>query len=126
MLFRSYTAICLQCMNIVKRYGSIYWNCACLIVNSGSTDEDDVENNGGVNYGRIAKAMGNMMQHGIKIALPDLNRAHFGFYPDVADGEVWSRKSLHEVAPMIRPPINIDLIIFVFIIYILLAIRMKR
>ena len=47
-----------------------------------------MENNGGVNYGRIAKAMGNMMQHGIKIALPDLNRAHFGFYPDVADGEI--------------------------------------
>lgn len=83
-----YTVICLQCMNIVKRYGSIYWNCACLIVNSGSTDEEDVENNGGVNYGRIAKAMGNMMQHGIKIALPDLNRVHFGFYPDVADGEI--------------------------------------
>lgn len=83
-----YTAICLQCMNIVEKCGPIYWNCACLIVNSGSTDEDDVENNGGVNYGRIAKAMGNMMQHGIKIALPDINRAHFGFYPDASHGEI--------------------------------------
>lgn len=83
-----YTAICLQCMNIVQKYGALYWNCACLIVNSGSTDEENVDNNSGVNYGRIAKAMGNMINAGIKISLPDINRARFGFYPDKDSNEI--------------------------------------
>lgn len=83
-----YTVICIQCMNIVKKYGELYWNCACLIVNSGSTDEENVDNNSGVSYGRIAKAMGNMINAGIKISLPDINRARFGFYPDKDKNEI--------------------------------------
>lgn len=83
-----YTAICLQCMNLVQKYGALYWNCACLIVNSGSTDDENVDNNSGVNYGRIAKAMGNMINAGIKISLPDINRARFGFYPDKKNEEI--------------------------------------
>ena len=80
-----YTGICIQCMNIVLRYGAIYWNCACLIVNSGSTDDESTDS---TNYGKIAKAMGSMMKDGIKIALPDINRAKFGFYPDAKNNEI--------------------------------------
>lgn len=80
-----YTCICIQCMNLVERYGPIYWNCACLIVNSGSTDETDDTN---ADYTKIAKAMGNMQKQGIAISLPDINRSHYGFYPDAKNNKI--------------------------------------
>lgn len=80
-----YTYICLQCMNIALKWGFIYWNCASLIVNSGSTNDDSEE---GTNYGKISKAMGSMAKEGIKISLPSVNRSKFGFYPDASRNEI--------------------------------------
>lgn len=82
---QAYSEICIQCMNLVLRYGAIYWNCACLIINSGSNEEMEDE---GVKYGKISKAMGNMQKEGIKISLPDINRSEFGFFPDAEKNEI--------------------------------------
>lgn len=82
-----YTNICIQSMNIYKDYKPIYWNCACLSVNSGSTDENGEDDNN-TDYGRIAKAMGDMQKAGVKIMLPNINRSKYGFYPDDENDEI--------------------------------------
>ena len=80
-----YSDICLQCMNIVLKWGAIYWNTGCLIVNSGSTNDDSDE---GTDYGKISRAMGMMKKEGINISLPSVNRSRFGFHPDVKNNEI--------------------------------------
>ena len=81
-----YSAICLQEMNLAYNFNPIYWQCACLTVNAGALEE--VDENKGVNYGMIATAISQAQYRGQKIALPDINRARFGFYPDVAKEEI--------------------------------------
>lgn len=80
-----YTCIGIQCMNIVLRYGALYWNCACLAVDSGSVNDDSEE---GTNYGKISSSMGKMKKEGINVSLPDINRSHYGFHPDVSSNEI--------------------------------------
>lgn len=80
-----YSAIGLQNMNLVHRYGSLFWNTACLNINSGSeTDliEDELSKEKNTDYGKIAKAIGEMQTKGIKISLPNINKADLTFYPD--------------------------------------------
>ena len=98
-------------------FNPIYWNCACLIVNSGAlkneleeiTDEDydysdeeycgaspeDIMENKSKNkkvastdYGKIAKAIGDIRAAGIKVSLADINKAKFGFAPDVENNQI--------------------------------------
>lgn len=81
-----YSVIALQEMNLYHYYPSIYWNTACLIVNSGS-DEDN-ENNKGTNYGKVATAIGNMQSQGVKILPPDINQSRFGFSVDIINNSI--------------------------------------
>ncbi|WP_253957044.1 hypothetical protein [Paenibacillus oleatilyticus] len=83
----AYSLIALQELNIYFKYDPLYWNTACLTVNSASTEEDEDEDeeekkNKSTNYGKVAAAIGMMQQHGVKIGLPDINKASFGFKPD--------------------------------------------
>ncbi|MCR8641367.1 PHP domain-containing protein [Paenibacillus sp. N1-5-1-14] len=94
----AYSIIALQELNLYFKYDPLYWNTACLTVNSASGEEDvsdvDEENedeekkNKSTNYGKVASAIGLMQQHGIKIGLPDINKAHFGFKPDFEDRQI--------------------------------------
>lgn len=52
-----YSLILLQELNLVWKYGSLYWKVACLSVNAGDISEDI---NKGADYGAIAKAIGGM------------------------------------------------------------------
>ena len=61
-------------------FNPIYWNTACLIVNSGATDE---EAGGSTDYGKIAKAIGDITSAGIKVSLANINKSSYGFVPDV-------------------------------------------
>jgi len=80
-----YSAIGLQNMNLVYKYGEIYWNTACLNVNAGAVDSDKDKN---TDYGKIAKAIGEMQNKGINISLPDINKAQFSFYPDIEKNNI--------------------------------------
>lgn len=73
-------------MNLAYHYPRIYWNTACLTINAGA-DENN-ENNKTTNYGKIAKAIGELQSQGQTIALPDINRARFGFFPDSSKNEI--------------------------------------
>ena len=68
-----YSCICVQGMNLAYHYPIIFWNCACLSINSGGGDED-LENKS-TEYGRIATAIGNIQKAGQKIVLPNINKA---------------------------------------------------
>lgn len=81
-----YSAICLQEMNLAYHYNKIFWNTACLTINAGA-DENN-ENNKSTNYGKIAKAISEIQNRGQKIELPNINKAKFGFEPDVEENEI--------------------------------------
>ena len=77
----AYSLIALQEMNLCFRFPIIYWNCACLITDSGSIGS-------GTNYDKIATAIGKMRATGIEIGLPNINSSDFGFKPDVDNNKI--------------------------------------
>lgn len=112
----AYSFIGMQTLYLATHFNSIYWNTACLIVNSGSLEdnseeeivdiyepEDDMKD--GViyidspdhktkvrkvstDYGKIAKALGDIIQAGIKVSLVDINKSGFGFKPDAENNQI--------------------------------------
>ncbi len=90
----AYSIIALQELNLNYKYDPLYWNTAVLSVNAASNDdgsdleEDEDKKNKSTNYGKVASAIGMMKSHGIKIGLPDINKANFGFKPDFEDGQI--------------------------------------
>ena len=82
-----YSIIALQQMNLSYHYPTIYWNTACLLMNSGSADEDQ-ETQQATDYGRIAAAIGTIMSRGIEVSLPHINKSKFGFAPDVKNNRI--------------------------------------
>ena len=81
----AYSMIGVQTLYLATNWNPIYWNTACLIVNSGATDED---NGGQTDYSKIAKAIGDIRNHGIQISLVDINKSDFGFKPDVENNQI--------------------------------------
>jgi DNA polymerase-3 subunit alpha len=103
-----YSTIALQEMNLAYKFPVIYWNTACLSVNAGAVNEEDYEDlvdegiieieenddnkreQNKVQYGKVAAAIGKFKSElGVRIELPDVNRAKFGFTPDVEANVVW-------------------------------------
>ena len=106
----AYSFIGFQTMYIATRWNPIYWNTACLIVNSGSLEEEsDYEENedtGEVvkkkerttDYGKIAKAIGDIISKGIKVSLVDINKSSYSFEPDPDNNEIlFGMKALSNV-----------------------------
>ena len=80
-----YSFVGIQSIYFVMNFNPIYWNTACLIVNSGATDE---EAGGQTDYGKIAKAIGDITSAGIKVSLANINKSDFGFAPDVENNRI--------------------------------------
>ena len=80
-----YSFVGMQSIYFVVNFNPIYWNTACLIVNSGATDE---EAGGQTDYGKIAKAIGDITSAGIKVSLANINKSGFGFAPDVENNRI--------------------------------------
>ena len=76
----SYSIIALQQLNLNYFYPPVYWNTACLTVES-STDEDN-EKNRRTNYGKVAKAIYKMAKHDVIILPPDINQSGVSFTPN--------------------------------------------
>ena len=81
----AYSFIGVQTLYIATRWNPIYWNTACLIVNSGATDPD---NGGQTDYSKIAKAMGEIINAGINLSLVDINSSGYGFKPDAKHNRI--------------------------------------
>lgn len=81
-----YSLIALQEMNLAHYYPQVYWNTACLSVNAGADENND--DNKGTKYGKVATAIENMKRRGIQVDLPDINKAGFGFKPNVETNSI--------------------------------------
>ena len=90
-----YSFVGIQSIETATRFNPIYWNTSCLIVNSGATDPDS---GGQTDYGKIAKAMGDIINRGIQISLVDINNSDFGFKPDAKNNQIlYGMKSMLNV-----------------------------
>ena len=112
----AYSLVGLQEMNLAFRYPLIFWNCACLITDSGGAEEDEEEaevvdiyepedfseyeyedapdcktkkkKRRSNNYDKIATAIGKMRAEGINITPPDINTSQYTFYPDAVNNRI--------------------------------------
>lgn len=115
----AYSFIGFQTMFIATNWNPIYWNTACLIVNSGSLEDDEdaeyeieedddgekvVKKEKATDYAKIAKALGDIISKGIKVSLVDINRSSYSFEPDVENNQIlFGMKALNNVgAPIIE------------------------
>lgn len=83
----AYSLVGLQEMNLAYKYPIIYWNCACLITDSGGAEANE-EANKTNNYGKIATAIGKMLKAGIDVSLPNINTSTYTFYPDSKSNQI--------------------------------------
>ena len=106
----AYSLVALQEMNLAYKFPIVFWNCACLITDSGgaeeeeSNEEDEEElnfenseeeietskkkKNKSNNYDKIATAIGKMRNEGINITPPDINQSSYTFVPDVENNRI--------------------------------------
>ena len=114
----AYSFIGFQTAYIATRWNPIYWDTACLVVNSGSLEEDENEyeededgdiigvkkKESSTDYAKLAKALGEIIGAGIKVSLVDINKSNYGFEPDVKSNQIlFGLKALSNVvAPIIE------------------------
>ena len=90
----AYSFIGYQTAYLASRWNPIYWDTAVLVVNSASLeaseiDDDDIEaKEKNSDYAKIAKALGEIIDHGIKVSLVDINASDYGFKPDVKNNQI--------------------------------------
>ena len=90
----AYSFIGVQTIYLATNWNPIYWNTACLIVNSASLeneeDDDDDRNtkDKSTDYSKLAKAIGDITSRGIKVSLIDINKSGFSFEPDELNNEI--------------------------------------
>lgn len=113
-----YSFVGMQSIYFVMNFNPIYWNTACLIVNSGSLEDNSeeevvdiytpeaqdladgvtfidlpdksakVRKTASTDYGKVAKAIGDIQTAGIKVSLANINKSKFGFAPDVENNRI--------------------------------------
>lgn len=110
----AYSLVALQEMNLAYKYPIIYWNTACLIVNSGSIEtykekDDEIEyeitdeseekkKEKTTDYAKMAQALGEIIDRGIKVSLVDINKSDYSFKPDAENNEIlFGMKALSNV-----------------------------
>ena len=110
-----YSIIALQEANLATRWNPLYWQCACLCVNSGNyagdvgdlsgddegeteeaeegvdtnNDKTTVKRQVAPNYGKISRAIANAQMSGVSIELPDVNMSQADFIPDINNNSIF-------------------------------------
>ena len=108
----AYSFIGYQTAFLATNWNPIYWDTACLVVNSGSLEEDeeeivsiyekedeeytytDLKNRTGKkkektsDYAKIAKAIGDIVSTEIEVSLVNINESDYGFKPDVENNRI--------------------------------------
>lgn len=88
----SYSLIGVQCAYLATYFNPVYWNTACLRVDAG------LEEDASTNYGKIAKAVGEMMYNNIPFSLVDINKSGYMFEPDIESGSIlYGMKALNGI-----------------------------
>ena len=96
----AYSFIGFQTIFIANRWNPIYWNTACLIVNSGALEDNlNTDKEKATDYAKIAKAIGDIISRGIEISLVDINKSNYGFEPDVENNQIlYGLKALSNIS----------------------------
>lgn len=81
----AYSIIGFQTAVLATKWNSVYWNTACLIINSGGADP---ENGGSTDYAKMAKAIGDIASEGIQVSLIDINSSQYDFIPDAKNNQI--------------------------------------
>lgn len=109
----AYSIEAVQEANLATRYNPLFWECACLSVNAGSSSTDTLDGNDEEdsdetetldltqeegssatkksfvpNYIKISKAVSDAQLRGVKIELPDINKAGSDFIPDIEHNSI--------------------------------------
>ena len=71
-----YSVIGLQNLHLNLEYNPIYWQTACLNVDSGAIDGGNIE------YDKVGSAIGKMQAQGVTISPPNINKSKLIFTPD--------------------------------------------
>ena len=88
----AYSFIGLQTVYAATYFPTVYWNTACLRVDSGLDEEAST------NYGKIARAVGNMFSRDIMVSLIDINKSQYMFEPDEENNAIlYGMKALNGV-----------------------------
>lgn len=74
----SYSIIALQELNLNWFYPIVYWNCACLSVESNGGEEDKA---GSIDYSEMCKAIYKMRLSNIFVSPPSINSSNVEFTP---------------------------------------------
>lgn len=111
--------IAIQEAYLSTKYNPLYWSCAVLSSNSGSIynedgeedfieveskeniDTDDTEDKKKVttNYDKVARTIGDLKTHNIRVSPPYINKANFSFTPDIEGNQiVYSLKAISGVS----------------------------
>lgn len=77
----SYSVIALQELNLNYYYPTVFWNTACLTVESQS-DETNERAKGQTDYGKVAKAIYKMRKFGNDVLPPNINKSNISFTPN--------------------------------------------
>lgn len=72
-------------MNLCYKYNPIYWQTANLIVDSGAIDESAGDS---TKYGKMAIAIASAQKEKVKVELPLINSAEFGFKADADNNQI--------------------------------------
>ena len=67
-------------MNLAYKFPIIYWNTACLITDTGGSEDNEGDKT--TNYTKLAQGINKMRNAGIEVALPDINTSTYSFKPD--------------------------------------------
>ena len=97
----AYSIEAVQEANLATRFSPLFWQCACLSVNAGSSmttmetdfgEEDSSDPSSDktatADYGKIARAIVQARNAGVNIELPDINKAESDFVPDVENNAI--------------------------------------
>ena len=99
----AYSFIGYQTAFLATNWNPIYWDTACLVVNSGSLEEDEIDvfdddedyvevdvkkKEKSSDYAKIAKAIGDIVSTGIEVSLVNINESDYGFEPDVENNRI--------------------------------------
>ena len=80
----AYSLVAVQEMNLAYKFPTVFWNCACLISDSGGFDGDK-----STDYGKIAVAVNKMQTAGIQVTIPNINTSKGTFVPDVKNNRIY-------------------------------------
>ena len=121
----AYSFIGFQNAYLATKWNPIYWNTACLVVNSASLEDDEEEivniyeiededynyvdidrkekkKVKNAKYEKIAKALGEITSQGIAVSLININSSGYGFEPDPENNRIlYGLKPLSNINPEI-------------------------